>query len=76
MFAECCDSVVNTSLLCAGCIVSPLSCCGEGLDISSLFAVRCDSVVNTSLLCARCIVISLSCCGKGLVIVRCVVILW
>ena len=48
----------------------PLSCCGEELDISLLFAVRCDSVVNTSLLCARCIVISLSCCGKGLVIVR------
>ena len=47
LFAVRCDSVVNTSLLCAGCIVSPLLCRGEGLNIS-LFAVRFDSVVNTS----------------------------
>ena len=66
LFAECCDSVVNTSSLCAGCIVISLSCCGEDL---SLFAECCDSVVNTSSLCAGCIVISLSCCGEGLVIV-------
>ena len=47
------------------------SCCGEELDISSLFVVRCDFVVNTSLLCAGCVtVISLLCCGEGLVIVR------
>ena len=33
LFAERCDSVVNTSLLCAGCIVISLSCSGEGLVI-------------------------------------------
>ena len=45
LLAECCDSVVNTSSLCAGCIVISLSCCGEGLDIL-FFAVRFDSVLN------------------------------
>ena len=48
LFAECYDFVVNTSLLCAGCIVIPLLRRGERLNIS-FFAVRFDSVVNKSL---------------------------